>query len=1107
MELLKEWKMHRNLLRDRSQLMLFVVTAFFVFSIASGAFAADWPTYQHDAQRSGIAKEQLKMPLHLQWCYEARHAPRPAWPAPAKTDYWHREANLKPRVIYDRAFHVVSVANNVYFGSSADDKIYCLDATTGKEKWSYFTGGPVRLAPSLANGLLYAGSDDGVTYCLNAENGRLVWKIAGATVKRLIPGNERVISVCPVRTGVLIDNGIAYFAAGMFPNEEVDLYAVQAQDGKVIWKKSSVDLSPQGYLLASAEKLYIPTGRTTPQVFSRTDGKRVGAFSGNGGTYALLVNDELIYGGGDEGELNDAPSCRDDQIASFIGLQLIVDGDISYLRSDKELSAISRGKYIGSYKSWEKVAEKKSDMADKLWDLREKRKLASKDEIKTIDREIAGLIQKIAAVDQKREQIESGGLIWKQKIASSYDMILSAKTLFLGGANLVDAYDTRTGRKLWSEKVDGAVYSLAVANGRLLVSTDAGKIYCFSSEPVAHPQVHRPVMVKNPYRQDGREQLYAQAIEKILQNGVDHGYCVVVGSETGHLAYWLARKTGLQIVGIEDDAAKVEKSRRMLDAAGLYGTRVSIHHGSLQKLPYSKYFANLIVSEKMLLTGELPASANEIYRVLKPYGGIACLAVPQDKSESLKQWLDQADNRNWRVEENNWATIRRGAVEGAGEWTHLYANPGNTACSSDPVQAPLQIQWFGRPGPRKIINRHSRPMSTLFKNGRLFIPADNRVISIDAYNGTPLWEEYIPNERILGALKDCGNMVVTDDYLYVAVDDHCLALQVADGKQAFTLEAPQLYPGEKREWGYISVVGDQIFGSGKKKGASFTVLGRFNCDQFEGDFREMVMSDYLFSQNRTTGKNLWTYKNGVVFNNTITVGDGSVYFIESKNKKALNDLDGRLRVDYFCAGPTYIVKLDRRTGKKLWEKPFRFPFQQIMYLSYAQNVLLATGSYNVGKYVHYGLFAFDGGSGNELWHNKYRGGNTRWQTNTNKATIDGSHGEQWQHPVIIKDQIFLPPHNFNLFTGEMGKMQLNRGGHGCGGLSGSAANLFARGSNPRIYDIGDGLQNGRPITRVNRPGCWINIIPAGNLVSIPEASSGCTCDYPVQTSFVFVSKR
>jgi len=264
------------------------------------------------------------------------------------------------------------------------------------------------------------------------------------------------------------------------------------------------------------------------------------------------------------------------------------------------------------------------------------------------------------------------------------------------------------------------------------------------------------------------------------------------------------------------------------------------------------------------------------------------------------------------------------------------------------------------------------------------------------------------------------------------------------------------------------------------------------------------MSDYLFSLDRMSGKKLWTYK-GVVFNNTITIGDDYLYLIESRNDKAVHDLDGRLRVDHFCEGPTYIVKLNKRTGKKEWEKKFEFPFSQIMYLAYSKGVLLVTGSYNMGKYAHYALFAFNGDSGRELWKDSYRAGNSRWDNRSDKSTINGAHGEQWQHPVIIGETVILPPYDFDLHTGKRGGLYLTRGGGGCGGLSGSASNLFARGSNPKIYDI-TGEQSGDPITRVSRPGCWINIIPAGNIVSIPEASSGCTCDYPIQTSFVFVSR-
>ncbi|RLD60013.1 MAG: hypothetical protein DRI95_16190, partial [Bacteroidetes bacterium] len=513
-----------------------VFLIFAIITLQINLFSQDWPVYQKDIQRSGISSVDLSTSINLNWKYQAIVAPQPAWADPAKTDYWHRETNLKPRVIFDRAYHVISVGDKVYFGSSANDKIYCLDANTGNEIWSYFTGGPVRLAPSYADGLLYTGSDDGVVYCLNAENGKLIWKINTTEGKRFIPGNERVISISPIRTGVLVDEGTAYFCSGMFPNEGVDLYAVDAKTGEVEWKKSQLGISPQGYMLASKNNLYIPTGRTTPKIFSRKDGKNVGSFRGNGGTYALLVNDELIYGGGDEGKLNNSnATCQNtDEIATFLGLQIIVKDEISYLRSDNELSAIKRQKYIEDYKDWAEVEDKKSDLADDLWDLREERKLALPNEAKKIDKKIAKLIGKMSQYDIKRENIEAGGLIWKTKIDDSYSMILSGNTIIIGGNGKVDFFDVNLGKKTGSQKVNGIVYSLAVANGNLLVSTGSGNIYSFSSKKVSEAQNHKFEIIENPYKDDGNVKIYNNAVKKILDKGIDRGYCLIVGSENGH---------------------------------------------------------------------------------------------------------------------------------------------------------------------------------------------------------------------------------------------------------------------------------------------------------------------------------------------------------------------------------------------------------------------------------------------------------------------------------------------------------------------------------------------------------------------------------------------
>lgn len=1074
----------------------FYITLLLVFIIPLNIiFAQDWATYQNDNQRSCITSGKLKLPLYLQWEHQAMVAPKPAWPSPAKTDFWHREENLKPRVIFDRAYHIISVGDKIYFGSSANDKVYCIDATSGKEIWSFFTGGPVRLVPSYANGMIYFGSDDGMAYCLDAQNGSLKWKINTSKSNKRIPGNERIISTSAIRTGVLVDNGVAYFCSGMFPNEGVELYAVNADTGKIIWKESNLQISPQGYMLASKTNLYIPTGRTQPKIYSRKDGSRVGNFEdGNGGTYALLVDDEIIFGAGDEGELNNYPACNaneDDEIATFLGLQIIVDNEISYLRSDKELSAIRRKKYIADYKDWAKAEDKKSDLAHDLWDLREKRKKVSPSEIKKIDSRIQSLIEKINVYETKRENIEAGGLLWKTKIKSSYAMILAGKSIIIGGNGTVDIYDSSTGKKTWSEKVSGIVYSLAVANGKLLVSTDKGVIYSFGSKKVLNANIYKSEIVENPYKEDANTQKYVDAVNKIIAKGVKKGYCVVVGSETGHLVYELAKRTDLKIIGVEEDPVKVEKSRRLLNSAGIYGNKVSIIQGSLKNLPFNKYFANLIISDKLLISGNLPTSADEIFRVLKPYGGIAYLGTEIKNNPFLKHWISTS-NKKWD-ERQGWVSIERGLVPGAGEWTHLYAEPGNTSCSKDSVEGPFEIQWFGQPGPREMINRHSRPMSPLFKDGRLFVPGDNRIICADAYNGTALWNKYVPDSRVLGALRDCGTMAVTSDHIYIAAGQTALGFKVEDGDQDITLEAPQVILGQESKWGYLAIVDDQIFGSGKKYTASVTVLGRDNCDAFEGDYRDMISSDYLFSLDRLTGEVLWTYR-GLVFNNTITIGDGYVYLVESRNSKAVHDFDGRLRVDHFNDGPTYIVKLDQRTGEKMWEKKFDFPYSQIMFLSYTKKTLLVTGSFNVKDKVHYRIYAFDRQRGKLNWEKEYEGND-----------IGGSHGEQWQHPVVIGDRIFLYPYIFNLQTGIRDDVTFSKGG--CGTFSGSANNLFARNSNPTFYDLIKEDKQGTHLTKVNRPGCWINIIPAGDLISVPEASSGCTCDYPIQTSFVFISKN
>ena len=71
------------------------------------------------------------------------------------------------------------------------------------------------------------------------------------------------MSLWPVRSGVVVDAGTVYFCAGLFPSQGSYLCAVRAEDGQEIWEQP-VDLSAQGYLVASPERVQAAIHRCCP---------------------------------------------------------------------------------------------------------------------------------------------------------------------------------------------------------------------------------------------------------------------------------------------------------------------------------------------------------------------------------------------------------------------------------------------------------------------------------------------------------------------------------------------------------------------------------------------------------------------------------------------------------------------------------------------------------------------------------------------------------------------------------------------------------------------------------------------------------------------------
>ncbi|MCK5849346.1 MAG: PQQ-binding-like beta-propeller repeat protein [Kiritimatiellae bacterium] len=115
-------------------------------------------------------------------------------------------------------------------------------------------------------------------------------------------------------------------------------------------------------------------------------------------------------------------------------------------------------------------------------------------------------------------------------------------------------------------------------------------------------------------------------------------------------------------------------------------------------------------------------------------------------------------------------------------------------------------------------------------------------------------------------------------------------------------------------------------------------------------------------------------------------------------------------------------------------------------------------------------------------------------------------------PVIRGNTIIAQPYAYNLQTGSQIRTRhpvtgenlpwlLSRS-YGCGLIAGCETFLCFRSAAAGVYDF---AQEGTTTFGGIRPGCAVNMIPAGGLLIIPEASSGCSCSYNIQTSLALIS--
>jgi len=197
------------------------------------ANSLDWPTYRHDAGRSGFTPCKVPAALHRRW----------------QADIGGKLTSL-------------TVAGGRVFVASVDEHRVCaMDADSGRAVWDFTAGARVDSPPTLHSDRAIFGCRDGHIYSLRASDGVPAWRVRAAREERRITACGRLESVSPVHGSVLVQDSAAYFTVGRssYLDGGIDLCRLDPGTGKTLSRTEIYSPDPQtGRQPAQSGPAYMP---------------------------------------------------------------------------------------------------------------------------------------------------------------------------------------------------------------------------------------------------------------------------------------------------------------------------------------------------------------------------------------------------------------------------------------------------------------------------------------------------------------------------------------------------------------------------------------------------------------------------------------------------------------------------------------------------------------------------------------------------------------------------------------------------------------------------------------------------------------------------------
>ena len=1020
----------------------------------------DWPMWRYDVGRTASTPEQLASTLYLQWqvTYGAR---TPVWDDPLNQNLMQ----------YDRIFEPVVAGNTLYIGFNDHDKVAALDLQTGKERWHFFAGGPVRLPLVAKEDRIWFTSDDGFCYCLDARDGSLVWKRGLAPSGNKLLGNKRFISMWPARGGLVLQEGILYTAAGIFPLMGTFIYALDATTGAIIWKNEGTGsnyilqphkspafayVAPQGPFTLSGHRLLVAGGRSVPAAFNRHTGEELYyqlAASGKSGGAFTCANDRYFFNHHRGRTTSVYDVATGDRIKASIGEYPVITDSLLFF-SGNRITALHAGSGL---------------LTDTLWQL---------------------------------------------DIPATHDLIKAGDCLYAADSTGIRAIRLLPGQKpevQWFFPVEKGVERLVAARGKLIAVTGDGTLMVFGNTPVKKVKVLIPAVT-----------LLRKSCLKIHpaipQAAVTEGYGLVMGARDPQVVAGLLETTSLRLVVYDKDAGRINRLREQYDRAGIPAERIHFlpYEGGFPSFP--KYFASLIVITDPFYTGygdrDLLA---QLYETTRPYdGSILLLMGNRERREVMKRIRElHPENAVFR-EENTYSLITRtGPLEGSAPWTHNYGDIANTVKSDDQlVKAPLGVLWFGGNSHTDVLPRHGHGPGEQVIDGRLIIQGINSLSARDVYTGRVLWkrefeklmddswlvyydetyDEETPLDpkynqvHLPGSNARGTNFIATKEFVYLIEGNRCNLIDIRTGEIARVFETGD---DSTKELGYIGVYDNLL------------ILGN-NFAQFPGLENDSIRiknpkyTDYnlsasreLMVMDRFSGKILWRMKaNHGFLHNAVIAGDSILFcldklpqYLETKLRRRGEDPPDGSRLLYIRAA----------TGEILYETTTDVFGTWLGYSEQHKLLLQATRPSRDMLNGEEGrrMIAFDTGTREKIWDREFRYANP---------------------PIIHHDRIYTNGEAFHLLTGdpvmerdpvtgEELKWSFKRE-YGCGIVSASEHLLTFRSASAGFVNLesfeGTGSLGGW------KPGCSTNLIAADGVLNSPDYTRTCHCPYQNQTSLALI---